>query len=157
MPPHSGGNLTRSTHRGSQVLNLDHYLDVLARKPGALPASLPLAQARATGVFTPTHDAYWAACRRHHDGDDKKATADLIEVLLLHRTLPFDAVIAGITTTLAIGSASPDMVAVQARHTQHHPNTGTVVALPARIPTDTRPLPDLTRYDALLNPPGDPT
>ena len=36
---------------------LDHYLEILARKPGALPGSVPLAQARADGPFTAAHEA----------------------------------------------------------------------------------------------------
>src|SRR5262249_40051780 len=47
----------RSRVRGGQVLVLDHYLEVLARKPGALPGSMALSQARATGVFTVAHEA----------------------------------------------------------------------------------------------------
>ena len=34
----------------SQVLTLDHYLEVLARKPGALPGATVLAQAKAAGI-----------------------------------------------------------------------------------------------------------
>ena len=45
------------------MLLLDHYLEVLARKPGALPGATALAQARATGTFTHAHDAFWALAR----------------------------------------------------------------------------------------------
>ena len=37
---------------GDEHLELDHYLEILVRKPGALPGSAALAQARAAGVFT---------------------------------------------------------------------------------------------------------
>jgi transposase len=49
----------RSLHKGSEDLVLDHYLEVLARKPGALPGSTALAQARAAGTFTGLHQRYW--------------------------------------------------------------------------------------------------
>ena len=39
--------------RGGQSVNLDHYLEVLKGKPGALPGSTALAQARESGAFTP--------------------------------------------------------------------------------------------------------
>jgi hypothetical protein len=42
----------RATARGSQTLNLDHYLEILIRKPGALPGATALIQARTSGVFT---------------------------------------------------------------------------------------------------------
>ncbi len=54
----------RCTVRGSQVLVLDHYLEVLGRKPGALPGATALVQARAAGMFTSAHEAFWAAARK---------------------------------------------------------------------------------------------
>ena len=41
----------RSLHKYSQDLVLDHYLEVLTRKPGALAGSTALAAARASGAF----------------------------------------------------------------------------------------------------------
>ena len=53
-----------SVRKGSQTLILDHYLEVLVRKPGALPGATALAQARAAGMFTAAHEAFWAAPAR---------------------------------------------------------------------------------------------
>ena len=53
----------RLVTRGGCRLELDHYLEILLGKPGALPGSTALAQARATGRFTPAHEAFWAAAR----------------------------------------------------------------------------------------------
>ena len=39
----------RSLHKGTEDLVLDHYLEILVRKPGAMPGSTALAQARAGG------------------------------------------------------------------------------------------------------------
>jgi hypothetical protein len=39
----------------------------------------------------------------------------LIDVLLLHRSMPATAVIAGITAALQVGAVSADVVAVEAR------------------------------------------
>ena len=50
-----------STPRSS---TLDHYLEVLKIKPGGLPGATALAQARAAGVFTASHQRYWDAARR---------------------------------------------------------------------------------------------
>jgi hypothetical protein len=98
---------------GAEHLELDHYLEILLRKPGALPGAAALAQARATGAFTAVHDAFWAAARaRHGDGPGTRA---LIEVLLLHRRMPAAQVTAGIEAALAAGSCSPDVVAIEAR------------------------------------------
>ncbi|MCY4638714.1 MAG: hypothetical protein OXC94_00015 [Chloroflexi bacterium] len=48
----------RSVRKGAEVLVLDHYLEVLSRKPGALPGSVALAQARADGSFTAAHERF---------------------------------------------------------------------------------------------------
>ena len=42
----------RAVTQGHPVLVLDHYLEVLVRKPGALPGATALAQAREQGAFT---------------------------------------------------------------------------------------------------------
>lgn len=92
---------------------LDHYLEILTVKPGAMRGSAALAQARRDGTFTAEHDAFWAAARAAHG--EPTATRVLIEVLLLHRSLPAAAVLGGISETLRAGSCSPDLVAIEAR------------------------------------------
>jgi transposase len=157
---------------GAEHLELDHYLEILARKPGALAGSAALAQARAAGMFTSVHDAFWATARaRHGDGAGTRA---LIEVLLLHRRMPPAQVIAGMRAALAAGSCSADVVAVEARKhatTAHGDDAenawralarprrsrAAVVTLPRRqdaLPPDPRPAPSVAAYDQLLAPPA---
>ena len=104
----------RLTAAGAEHLELDHYLEILVRKPGALPGSAALAQARAAGAFTSAHEAFWAAARaRHGDGAGTRA---LIEVLLLHRRMPRRA--GDRRDHRGAGgraACSPDVVAVEAR------------------------------------------
>src|SRR5262249_29773277 len=71
-------------------LDLDHYLEALVRKPGALPGSTALEQARAAGKVTPVHDAWSAAARKAHG--DAAGTPALIEGLLLHPHLAHEHV-----------------------------------------------------------------
>ena len=104
---------SRSLHKYSQDLVLDHYLEVLSRKPGAFSGSTALAAARASGVFTGDHQRFWETARRRLG--DGPGTRALIEVLLLHRTLPAKAVIAGMNAALSLDSCDPDLVAVEAR------------------------------------------
>lgn len=103
----------RVASRGGHVVDLDHYLEVLKHKPGALPGSTALASARASGAFTAAHDTFWAASRKVNG--DSEGTKELIDVLLLHRSLPADAVIAGITAALTVGAVTAEVVAVEAR------------------------------------------
>ncbi len=48
----------RLAGKNQSRLDLDHYLEVPVRKPGALPGATALEQARAAGKFTPVHDAW---------------------------------------------------------------------------------------------------
>jgi len=126
----------RSVRKGSQSLLLDHYLEVLARKPGALPGATALAQARAAGTFTPARDAFWALARK--SADDAGGSRALVDVLLLHRHLAHSDVVAGLAAAVAVGSASPDVVAVEARKTAQlrsaSPTVGTSGAATGRAP-----------------------
>ncbi|MEV0899083.1 hypothetical protein [Actinoplanes sp. NPDC049802] len=149
--------------KGRTRLDLDHYLEALLRKPGALPGSTALEQARAAGRFTPVHDAWWEAVRKTHG--DAAGTRALVEVLLLHRHMSHEHVVAGLATALQAGALTADAVALQARkfaETDDYPHPGdrrvrpvsNVVSLTerrlAQLPADTRPLPTVTAYDQLL-------
>ena len=159
--------------RNGQAVLLDHYLEVLRIKPGALSGSTVLAHARATGAFTPEHEAFWEASRRVNG--DAAGTRELLDVLLLHRHLPASAVVAGIRAALSVGSVLAEVVAVEARRAAAaDPNiraeaapapvgaaAANVVSLTQRrlmdplaviagLPPDRRPTPSVAAYDELL-------
>jgi transposase len=154
---------------GAEHLVLDHYLEILSRKPGALPGAAALAQARAAGTFTPAHQQFWDRARARLG--DSAGTRALIDVLLLHRRMPAAQVTAGITAALAAGSYSPDVVAIEARKQpavtgqpgngpwpalRPRPSRAAVVTLPrqqAELPADRRPAPSVAAYDQLLTAP----
>lgn len=137
----------RSLHKGTETLSLDHYLEVLTRKPGALAGSTPLAAARTAGVFTDAHERFWAAARRKVG--DQAGTRALVEVLLLHRTLAAGAIRAGIEAVLAAGSLSADAVALEARRHAEAP-TASAVIVAIGVAGTARPAPSLAGYDQLL-------
>ena len=156
----------RAIGKGVKVLELDHYLEILLRKPGALPGATALVQARTAGMFTTTHDAFWAAARKALG--DSAGTRALIEVLLLHRHLDHGDVVAGIAATVSVGSVNADVVAVEARKAAQQRGVAAppveatvrgqrVVSLTERrlvdqseLPGDDRPLPSVAAYDELL-------
>ncbi len=82
-------------------------------KPGAFPGATALARARACGAFTATHDELWTAARTKLG--DAAGTRALIEVLLLHRSVPRDSLLAGIRAALTVGSVDAEVVAIEAR------------------------------------------
>jgi transposase len=142
----------RSLHKGSEDLVLDHYLEVLARKPGALAGATALVTARAGGAFTPTHQRFWDAAR--HQLGDGAGTRALIGVLLLHRTAGLPELEAGMDAALRLGRFSADVVAVEARRSSHapceRPAPVPVPATAAAAATVGRAAPNLGCYDDLL-------
>jgi Mu transposase, C-terminal domain len=130
----------------AEILVLDHYLEVLARKPGALPGATALAQARAAGTFTAAHQGYWDAARRKHG--DAAGTRALIEVLLAHRTLPAEALVAAMGKAAASGVLDAQAVIIDARRLAGR-QVAPVIPIGALARYD-RPAPALDAYDELL-------
>lgn len=137
----------RALGKGREVLDLDHYLEVFSIKPGALPGSTALHQARASGAFSATHDAFYAEARRRLG--DAKGTKAMVEILLAHRSLPAEAVIAGMNGALAVGSIDPAVAIVEARRSLGQTVDGLVPIEKALLAFD-RPAPSLSQYDDLL-------
>jgi Mu transposase, C-terminal domain len=136
----------RLTGRGGESLILDHYLEVLAIKPGALPGATALARARACGAFSVDHEAFWAMARRRLG--DQAGTRAVVEVLLAHRSLPADAVRAGLRACVALDVVDPAIVVIEARRASGDRNA-TVVPIGALTRYD-RPAPSIEAYDQLL-------
>jgi transposase len=136
----------RAIGKGVETLELDHYLETLSFKLGALSGSTALRQARASGRFSAAHDRFFEAARRRLG--EREGTRALIGVLLAHRTLAFDVVVAGIDAALRVGSLDPDVVIVEARKATERSAPG-LAELPALTRFD-RPKPTLDGYDDLL-------
>jgi transposase len=136
----------RAAGKYAEILDLDHYLEVLKCKPGALPGATALAQAKAAGAFTSVHQQYWDAARRA--GGDAGGTRALIEVLLACRTLPSAALQAAMATAINSGALDPQHVAIDARR-RAAGQAAPVIPIGALARYD-RPAPALTAYDQLL-------
>jgi transposase len=142
---------TRSLHKYTEDLQLDHYLEVLTRKPGAMVGATALAHARASGVFTAAHQRFWDGART--SCGDAAGTRALIGVLLLHRTMAAPDVIAGIAGALERGIFDADVVAVHARQVALSAAAPPpLVVVPAVAPPGAhayRGAPTLAAYDEL--------
>ena len=133
--------------RQKQVLELEHYLDVLSRKPGALAGSRPLEQQRRAGLWPESFDAMWQALNVRHGKQD--GTRQMIDLLKLAKQNGHGRLRAAIETALATGCT--DAAAVQ--HLFHAPDLN-------RTPCEAidigsleryqRPLPVMNEYDQLL-------
>lgn len=146
---------TRSLHKLTEDLVLDHYLEVLCRKPGALAGATALAAARKSGVFTKAHQRYWDAARTQLG--DGPGTRALIGVLLLHRTLPAADIAVGMAAAIEMSRFDADLVAVEARRVRQAATAAAVptVMVPAHAAAATagfhRPVPVLAAYDELAS------
>ena len=137
--------------RQQQVLDLEHYLDVLFRKPGALAGSRPLEQARRAGLWPESFDRLWEALREKQGRS--RGTQQMIELLQLGRAHGRDRLQEAIEQALAAGCADPAAVRhlLQVQELQHVSCEPMEVGFLARYQ---RPLPALHEYDRLLAPGG---
>lgn len=136
--------------RRQQVLDLEHYLDVLLKKPGALAGSKPLAQWRAEGRWSGVYDQLWQRLQSRHGS--QAGTRAMIEVLRLGRAGGYERLTAAITHALALGAT--DAAAVQYLLRAPALACEAPPLLSAEESGDhiyyTRPLPRLEAYDELL-------
>ena len=73
----------RCFDRQQKVLNLEHYLEALTKKPGAFAGCTPLEQWRAQGRWPASFDRFWEALKQRRG--QQPGTRAMIEVLLLGR------------------------------------------------------------------------
>jgi hypothetical protein len=140
----------RSYVRFEPVLDLEHYLDVLERKPGALAGSTPLAQCRARGLWPASYDTLWAHWIERHG--KQAGTRQMIGVLQLARTYGAAALQHAVDAALRLGCT--DQAAVR-----HLLLTATLerppiepMALGAALVHYNRPPPSVAAYDTLRSP-----
>jgi hypothetical protein len=94
----------RCYERHQQVLELDHYLDVFDRKPGALAGSTALEQCRAQGRWPASYDRFWSIVSEREGR--QAGTRAMIEVLLLNRTFGAGRLRQAVEEALAMGTSS---------------------------------------------------
>jgi transposase len=99
----------RCYRRHQQVLDLEHYLDVLSRKPGALAGSRPLEQQRRAGLWPDSFDQIWQSLMMRHG--KQTGTREMIELLKLTRQFGQERLRLAIETALETGCT--DAAAVQ--------------------------------------------
>jgi transposase len=94
----------RCYERHQQVLELDHFLNVLQKKPGAMAGSTALEQCRAQGRWPAIYDRFWSLASERNDR--QTGTRAMIEVLLLSRTYGAVRVRQAVEEALLMGTSS---------------------------------------------------
>jgi hypothetical protein len=147
---HAGHCLARHARcygQQQQVLDLEHYLDVLVHKPGALAGATPLAQWRAQGRWPASYDTLWAQLQQRQGR--QAGTRAMITVLQLGRVHGEARLHACVAQALAWGCADPAAVRylLTAGDLEHAPPVAVDVGALAAYD---RPQPSLHAYDQLL-------
>lgn len=135
--------------RHEERLELDHYLELLKQKPGAMAASVPLRQARDRSAWPASYDALWSRMRRKHG--EAAGTREMVDVLFLLRSHATGDVHAAVDMALHLGCSDAGAIAVLVRQ----------LAVPEveRVPLEglgeleqvgTPASSDLSSYDTLL-------
>jgi transposase len=150
---HGGGEVARHERLHGKFgtsAQLDHYLELLARKPGGLEHSVALSQERDRGSWPGCFDELWAALTGRYGRSD--AARQMVDVLLLCREHGPEQVALAVRGALTAGAHDGRAVAVLARRIQSTASVppGPLTDLEPRLAAHDRPAPeDLADYDQL--------
>jgi transposase len=138
----------RCFSRQKKVLELEHYLDVLSKKPGALAGSSALEQWRAQGKWPASFDRLWEELKKRRGKQD--GTRAMIDLLLLGRTHGFDRLREAVEKTVTMGcmDVSAVLLLLSADISESR-GTAAPVDIGGLSRYD-RPQPSLADYDQLL-------
>src|SRR5436190_110922 len=87
--------------RGHQILNLEHYLDVLEKKPGAMSGSTPLQQWRQAGRWPACLDRIWEQLEARHG--KSQGTREMIALVRAGLANGWQRLIGAVEEALRIG------------------------------------------------------
>lgn len=148
---HEGRRVARHERcfsRQQQVLDLEHYLDVLERKPGALAGSTALAQWRQAGRWPESFDRLWHGLNMRHGR--QQGTRQMIELLQLGTGDGWGRLRSAVEQALSLGCH--DVAAIRHLMIAEHFDRPTVEPIDiGPLARYERPLPVMSGYDQLLS------
>jgi hypothetical protein len=148
---HEGRRVARHERcfsRQQQILDLEHYLDVLERKPGALAGSTALAQWRQAGRWPESFDRLWHALNMRHGRH--QGTRQMIELLQLGAGDAWGRLRTAVDQALLLGCH--DVAAIRHLMLSDQFDRPTVEAIDlGHLARYERPMPVISSYDQLLN------
>jgi hypothetical protein len=134
--------------RGHEILDLEHYLDVLERKPGAMKGSTPLQQWRQAGRWPACMDAIWRELEQRHG--KSKGTREMIALVRAGSSDGWDKLIAAVKDALRLGISDAAAVMHLLRMPDPEQRRQYAVALAEELQQYERPMPVMDNYDLLL-------
>lgn len=134
--------------RQQKILELEHYLDVLVKKPGALAGSMALEQWRQQGRWPESFDRFWANLRERRG--KAEGTRAMIEVLLLGREHGYDRLRQAVEQALAVGGSDVALIRYLLKMERLEKRVAAEALDVGWLDRYERPQPSLCDYDRLL-------
>jgi hypothetical protein len=138
---------------GHDRLQLDHYLEVLRFKPGAMAGSVPLRQDIERGSFPPAYVELFGRLRERHGASE--GARQMVDVLFLHRDHGLPTVLMAVEEALTTGAYEAAAVALNLRRATAAPQIPISAPALRVLCQPTVPVPTVAHYDQLLDR-GDP-
>ena len=135
--------------RGYQILNLEHYLDVLERKPGAMAGSTPLEQWRKAGRWPACLDKIWTQLEQRHG--KSKGTREMITLVREASVNGWDRMRTAVEQALELGVSDAAAVLHIMRMPDPAERQRHAIALAEELAQFERPMPVMDEYDLLLS------
>lgn len=138
----------RCYSRRQQILDLEHYLDVLEKKPGALAGSKPLEQWRHAGRWPDSFDRLWAELMKRLG--KQSGTRQMIAMLALGKQHGYDQLREAVESALDAGSHDVSAIRYLLTANQGHRTELSAIEI-GLLGRYERPLPIMDDYDQLLS------
>lgn len=134
--------------RGYQILNLEHYLDVLEKKPGAMAGSTPLQQWRQAGRWPECLDRIWHQLEQRHGRS--AGTREMITLVRAGSVAGWDRLISAVEQALRLGVTDAAAVLHILNMPDPEERRCCAIALAKELAEFERPMPVMDEYDLLL-------
>lgn len=138
----------RCYSRRQKVLDLEHYLEALSRKPGALAGSTPLVQWRAQGRWPASYDRLWDALKQRQG--KQEGTRAMVEVVQLGSKHGYDRLQRAVEEALEMGCFDVGGVRLLLESANVEARAPAEALEIGRLCAYDRPQPNLSKYDELL-------
>ena len=147
---HAGQRVARHQRcysRRQEILDLEHYLEVLEHKPGALAGSKPLEQWRRQGRWPASYDRLWQRLVERHGR--QPGTRQMIELLQLGRQQGYRRLEQAVSQAVSLECWDAAAVRYLLNHDGWEARRADPIDVGVLAQYE-RPLPQVGHYDQLL-------
>ncbi|HZD45940.1 MAG TPA: hypothetical protein VE109_07645, partial [Acidobacteriaceae bacterium] len=138
----------RCYSRLQKIFDLEHYLEVLDRKPGALRGSAPLAQWRVQGRWPESYDRLWEQLTERQGRQG--GTRAMVALIRMGREFGYEKLRTAVEQALDLGCTDVAAIRHLLMSDQLQHTVGEVIEIGA-LSAYERPLPTMIEYDRLFS------